>query len=103
MSVDGGIFVSAASIWEISIKHAIQKHKGSTMPFSGGQALEAFQSAGLYLLNITPKHAASVDALPPVHGDPFDRILVAQARQESLYLLTRDKILAGYGDFVMVV
>lgn len=102
-SVDDGVFVSAASIWEISIKHALQKRNRDTMPFSGTEALAAFQYAGLYLLGVTPTHAAAVDTLPPLHGDPFDRLLISQARHESLHLLTCDRMLADYGDYILIV
>jgi PIN domain nuclease of toxin-antitoxin system len=102
-AVEDGIFVSAASIWEISIKYALQKRNRNIMPFSGAEALEAFQLTGLYLLNVTPTHAAAVDALPSLHGDPFDRLLISQARHESLHLLTCDRALADYGDFVLIV
>jgi PIN domain nuclease of toxin-antitoxin system len=102
-SVDDGIFVSAASIWEISIKYALQKRNRNTIAFSGTEALGAFQSAGLYLLNITPTHAAAVDALPPLHDDPFDRLMISQARHESLHLLTCDRALADYGEYILIV
>jgi PIN domain nuclease of toxin-antitoxin system len=102
-AVDDGVFVSAASIWEISIKHALQKHKQNNMPFSGSDALEAFQLTGLYLLNVTSAHAAGVDSLPLHHGDPFDRLLISQARHESSRLLSCDKMLAAYGDSVLIV
>ena len=73
------------------------------MPYSGSKALERLILAGYDLLPITPEHAAEVDHLPPHHGDPFDRLMIAQARLEPLRLLTHDTKLAAYGDFVMVV
>ena len=48
-------------------------------------------------------HAAKVVEPPPIHKDPFDRLLVAQARVEPMILLTDDDLLGGYGDFVEVV
>jgi PIN domain nuclease of toxin-antitoxin system len=52
---------------------------------------------------ITGEHAAAVAKLPAVHADPFDRMLVAQAKTEPLLLLTNDAVLAGYGDCVELV
>ncbi len=94
------IWVSAASIWEIAIKHA---KRPSEMPITGHQALAYFAGAGFTLLPIEGLHAAAVDGLPGVHRDPFDRLLVAQAVAESLQLLTHDGLLAAYGPSVSVV
>ncbi len=94
------VMVSAATVWEISIKHALAR---SNMPISGEEALGYFRSAEFELLAITPIHAAAVETLPPLHGDPFDRILVAQALTEPLRLLTRDAQVAAYGGMVLIV
>ena len=94
------VMVSAATVWEISIKHALAR---SNMPSSGEEALGYFRSAEFGLLDITPIHAAAVETLPPLHGDPFDRILVAQAMTEPLRLLTRDAQVAAYGGMVLIV
>ena len=59
--------------------------------------LAAIEPAGFELLRITGSYAAAVVALPPLHGDPFDRMLVAQARTEPLILLTNDAGLTQYG------
>jgi PIN domain nuclease of toxin-antitoxin system len=58
---------------------------------------------GHFVANDGLTHAAKVVELPPIHKDPFDRLLVAQARFEPLILLTDDDVLGGYGDFVEVV
>ena len=68
---------------------------------SGEVALDAFLTAGFQMLNVTPQHAASLDGLPPLHGDPFDRMLIAQALSEPLRLLTADRALAAYGAMVI--
>lgn len=94
------VWVSAASIWEISIKHAIGR---GGMPISGSEAVHWFALSGYRDLAISTAHAAAVDCLPPIHGDPFDRILVAQAQTEPLRLVTHDEVIAGYSDVVMVV
>jgi PIN domain nuclease of toxin-antitoxin system len=92
------VYVSAASIWEISIKAATGKLKADA-----AEILAAIQPAGLNLLPITGDHAARVARLPAHHKDPFDRILVAQAVTEPMILLTNDKGLERYGDLVQVV
>jgi hypothetical protein len=61
------------------------------------------EPAGFNHLPILGAHAAKVVELPPIHKDPFDRLLVAQARVEPMILLTDDDVLGGYGDFVEVV
>ena len=94
------IFVSAASVWEIAIKHA---HKKSAIPVSGTQALDYFQRAGYALLGISPQHAAAVENFPPIHADPFDRMLIAQALTEPMRLLTHDRILARYSDTIILI
>jgi PIN domain nuclease of toxin-antitoxin system len=93
------VWVSAASVWEIAIKHALGR---GDMPVSSALALQAFEDAGYRLLDITARHAAAVEALAPIHRDPFDRLLVAQAQTEPLILLTADAALAGYGQAVQV-
>jgi PIN domain nuclease of toxin-antitoxin system len=92
------VYVSAASIWEISIKSALGKLKADA-----AKVLAAIQPAGLSLLPITGEHAARVARLPSHHKDPFDRILIAQASTEPMILLTNDKALKRYGDLVQVV
>jgi PIN domain nuclease of toxin-antitoxin system len=85
------VAVSAASVWEIAIKHALGR---GDMPVSGGAALNWFRQAGYDLLPVTPDHAAAVEALPDHHRDPFDRLLIAQATSEPVRLITRDPLVA---------
>jgi PIN domain nuclease of toxin-antitoxin system len=97
------IVVSAATIWEISIKHALARGNPNDMPISGEAAPGYFRDAGFELLPITPAHAAAVEALPPPHPDPFGRILVAQAPRTPLRWLTHDPRVAAYSDIVISV
>jgi PIN domain nuclease of toxin-antitoxin system len=92
------VYVSAASIWEISIKSALGK-----LTADPREVLAALGPAGLIELPINGEHAARVLDLPPIHRDPFDRLLVAQALTEPMRLVTNDAVLAGYGDIVTVV
>jgi len=92
------VYASAASIWEVSIKSALGKLEADP-----ADVLNGVEPAGFSHLPILGAHAAKVVELPPVHKDPFDRLLVAQARVEPMILLTNDEALAAYGDFVEVV
>jgi PIN domain nuclease of toxin-antitoxin system len=94
------IYVSTASIWEIAIKHALGR---GDMPVSGARAAELCAEAGYRELPVAWRHAVVVETLPPLHADPFDRILVAQASAEPMRLLSRDAAVAGYGAMVMAV
>lgn len=94
------VLVSAASIWEIAIKHRLGR---GDMPVSSAQALQAFTDAGFDLLNIRPEHALAVEQLAPIHNDPFDRMLVAQALVEPATLITRDTLVASYSTAITLV
>ncbi|MBW2077682.1 MAG: type II toxin-antitoxin system VapC family toxin [Deltaproteobacteria bacterium] len=83
-------FVSAAVIWEIRIKHALGKLE---IP---ANFLKVLDQQGFELLDITVDHAYAVGDLPSYHRDPFDRMLVAQAKLERLTLVTRDPRLKKY-------
>jgi PIN domain nuclease of toxin-antitoxin system len=96
-------FVSVASIWEIAIKFALRRGRAQDVPFSGSAAITYFERVGFELLPIMPDQAAHVEFLPTLHGDPFDRMMLAQARIESMRFVTHDAILADYGDFVELV
>lgn len=95
---EADVFVSAASLWEVSIKAALGK-----LAADPAELLAEIEPAGFTLLPITGEHAAAVANLPAVHADPFDRMLVAQAKTEPLLLVTNDAVLAGYGDCVELV
>ena len=82
--------VSAASIWEISIKSALGKLK---LPKGFHDALA---DLGFEDLDITSEHARGVAELSPIHGDPFDRILISQAKCEGLSIVTNDAIFKEY-------
>ena len=85
------VCVSAASAWEIGVKMAIGKLR---VP----DDLEArLHDERFVPLPVTMAHGLAVASLPRLHGDPFDRLLVAQARAEGLTLVTREERLAEYG------
>jgi len=95
---EGEVYISAASIWEISIKAALGKLKADP-----AEILAAVEPSGFTLLDITGEHAARTMELPQHHKDPFDRMLIAQASCEPMILLTNDEVLAEYGSFVKVI
>lgn len=96
------IFVSVAAVWEIAIKHAMGRAP-NPIPMSGKEALDAFRDAGYQIIDVAPAHVVALEGLPPLHRDPFDRILVAQALSTPLRLLTRDQTVAAYSDTIIVV
>ena len=94
------IFFSVATLWEIAIKHA---SKPAAMPVSALAARGWFGQAGYRMLDIKPEHVELLDTLPPLHRDPFDRMLVAQSLAEPLRLITHDSMVARYGQGVLAV
>ena len=85
------VFVSAVSGWEIAVKRALGK-------LEAPDDLEAgVRQQGFSPLDLTFRHAEQAGALPPRHGDPFDRMLVAQAQVEGLVVVTRDARIPLYG------
>jgi len=90
------VFVSAASAWEMAIKASIGKLKTP-------DDLEAQMRANRFIeLPVKVSHAIVAAELPRLHGDPFDRMLVAQAAAESLTLLTADARLKAYGGSIFL-
>jgi PIN domain nuclease of toxin-antitoxin system len=90
---DSEIVVSVASVWELSIKHKLGKIDvgGPFLPFVDG-ALEDIE-----LLDVRLSHVRRGHDLPPIHRDPFDRIIIAQALAEGWTLLSVDHVFAAYG------
>jgi PIN domain nuclease of toxin-antitoxin system len=100
---DNEVFVSVASLWEIGIKHPLARGGPNDMRISAGAALRDFRQAGYALLDISPAHVLAIEGLPRLHGDPFDRMLVAQALATPLRLLTHDARLARHSDTIIEV
>ena len=87
------LLFSAASLWEIAIKHTLGREDFRVEPRLLRRGL---LDNGYVELPITSQHAVSVDSLPPLHKDPFDRLLLAQALSEGITLVTGDAQLARY-------
>ena len=88
---------SSASVWEIGIKSGLERMDFKVDP---RRLWRMLLISGYRELPVSSEHAVAVLDLPPLHKDPFDRILVAQARVEGLTLMTADKVVAKYGDGV---
>ena len=90
--VDGEnmVFVSAVSVWEISIKKALGKLEAPDT------LLDEIERIRFTPLDITLEHADRAGKLPAIHMDPFDRMLIAQAQSEQLTLVTRDAEIQKY-------
>ncbi|MBT9540137.1 type II toxin-antitoxin system VapC family toxin [Thiobacillus sp.] len=87
------LLFSAASLWEIAIKRGLGRADFQVDPRVLRRGL---LDNGYVELPITSEHTVSIDSLPPLHKDPFDRILVAQATVEGIILLTADALIAQY-------
>jgi PIN domain nuclease of toxin-antitoxin system len=85
------IFVSAASVWEIAIKVA-----SGRLAFPVAAIDIMLAEMGFGVVEIAPRHAVELLALPRLHGDPFDRMLIAQARAEGLTLVSDDAMIRQY-------
>lgn len=94
------VWISAASIWEIAIKHALGR---GGMPVSSQDAVRYFGESGYRFLAVEAEHAAAVEELAAHHQDPFDRILVAQALVEPMRLMTHDPLVALYSDTIIKI
>jgi len=90
----GGLYLSAASSWEISIKYSVGTLQLAEAPDTYVPA--AMGAWGVGALDITHLHAFAAGELPLHHQDPFDRMLIAQARLEELTLLTADRMFEKY-------
>jgi PIN domain nuclease of toxin-antitoxin system len=92
------VFVSAASIWEASIKAALGK-----LAVDPEKLVEGILASGFTEMPILAAHGVLASTLPPHHRDPFDRMLVAQAMAEPAHLLTADSTLGQYSELVRVI
>jgi len=92
------VYYSVVSIWEISIKHSTHPED---LEFSGKELSEFCQDAGFLPLELRDKHVYALETInrpenAPRHNDPFDRMLVAQAKAENMSFLTHDSLIPYY-------
>ena len=87
------LWFSAASLWEVAIKHALGREDFHVEP---QRLRRALIDNGWHELAISSEHALATLNLPPIHKDPFDRMLIAQANVEGVILATSDEVVARY-------
>jgi len=92
------VFASTASIWELAIKASLGK-----LRLDVNRLAVLLDAAGIGEMEIARRHVIAAAALPSHHGDPFDRLLVAQAISEHLQFITADPKLAAYSGLVTVI
>jgi PIN domain nuclease of toxin-antitoxin system len=93
------LFFSAASIWEVAIKASLGRDDFNVNPTALYQGLIISRYTEI---PISSKHTFLVNTLKDIHKDPFDRILIAQAAQEGLSLITSDKVVADYSEAIIL-
>lgn len=94
------LLFSAASLWEVAIKNSLAR---ADFNVDARLLRRKLLENGYTELAVTSAHAVAVGSLPPIHKDPFDRILVAQAQVEMVTLLTADEIIGRYPGPVRVI
>jgi len=95
------LLLSAVVAWEIAIKHALGRMPLPEPPAS--YVPSRTRALGALAISITREHALGVASLPPIHRDPFDRLLVSQALALGATLVTGDAVLAGYAAETLLV
>ena len=88
------LYISIASAWEIAIKHSL----GKLREFSGGvkRFLFAVRKSAIEIITVLPQYVETVEELPYIHRDPFDRIIIATAICEDMSIVTTDKNIRNY-------
>lgn len=97
---DNTIYYSVVSVWEVSLKRA---RRPENIPFDEADFSEGCKEAGFVPLALSDKHVLAVRALSrpadrKEHNDPFDRLLLSQAKTENLFFLTHDELIPDYGE-----
>jgi PIN domain nuclease of toxin-antitoxin system len=90
---ENDLYFSVSSIWEVAIKHGLGRADFKAPP---GLLRRTLLDDGYEELPILGQHAVALSSLPPIHKDPFDRILIAQAMVEGITLLTADRVISQY-------
>ena len=91
---ENALWMSAVSLWEVAIKRSLDR---SDFRYQVGQLRAGFLANGYSELQMEGRHTLFVSSLPPIHSDPFDRLLIAQAIAEGMTFLTADSTVARYG------
>ena len=102
---NNNIYYSTVSVWEVLLKH---ERRPKSIPFTEKDFSDACREAGFIPLTLADKHVLAVNTLSrndteSEHNDPFDRILLAQAKVENLTFLTHDRLIAGYNERCVIL
>lgn len=97
---DNELMFSAASLWEVAIKRALGR---TDFQVDSRLLRRGLIDNGYVELPVFSAHAVAVESLPPIHKDPFDRLLIAQSLVEGVTLLTSDAAVAQYGGSIRLV
>ena len=100
-NIENEVFFSTISIWEIAIKSSLPRFPDFSV--DAEKLRRTLIDQGYLELPLMGEHAVAVGGLPHIHGDPFDRILIAQSLVEGLSLITVDKTVARYGGLIQLV
>ena len=100
LNPDNAIYYSSVSIWEVAIKHAIHPE---SVTFTGKELSQYCQEAGFLPVEMRDRHVFALETITraddaPQHHDPFDRMLIAQAKAENMSFLTHDRLLPYYNE-----
>lgn len=101
---ENDIFYSTASVWEITIKHILHPDK---LRINGSLLEKGCEENGYFVLPILNKHVSALETLKrsenaPRHNDPFDKIMIAQAKTEGLMFLTHDSLIPYYNETFII-
>ena len=97
---ENALYFSPVSLWEVSIKH--EKHP-KQMAITSERVWEIAIKMGFIELPVRSRHGVNIANLPDIHNDPFDRMLITQARSDGLYRLSHDDKVLAYGASVVKV
>ena len=101
---DNAIYYSSVSIWEVAIKHAIHPEN---VTFTGKELSQYCQEAGFLPVEMRDRHVFALETITradgaPPHHDPFDRMLIAQAKAENMSFLTHDSLIPYYNETCII-
>lgn len=99
LNAEKDVFLSLTTLWEIAIKKTIKKLE---LNKTTAELQELCESAGITLLSIDAKYFDTIQQLPLIHGDPFDRLIIATAKEEGLAIVTDDEKIRLYSEIETV-